>query len=433
MGHFHDLPIFIVNYNQLAGLRKQLEWLVHAGYRQIHVLDNRSTYPALLRYYEEVERTYKGAIKVITLEKNFGCRGPLTENILDRFKSSVPYVYSDSDVVPDTCCPADVVEHLVSLLDANPDICKAGLGLRLDDLPKTYGFREQAVLWESQFWRRPVSRGLFRASIDTTFAVYRPDTPFALAPALRTGWPYLARHEPWYSDSSRPSDEERFYDLSPRVHDTHWAGSRMPEWLETTCSDLKSDRKQLLNLGCGHNTMGGWINIDVRDDVGADVVFDLNTCSTAKLPLGDETIDGFYMCDVFERIRDPFSLMQELYRVAKPNAKLVIRCIYRFGNENRVATHRDIANTFICFGPPAHSGSESGYSGDWCAKRVRLIVPPHLLDGKDEIVSRPWEGFACDTIIELVAVKPKRQPQPGQIEWPNPVFASSPIDDEISF
>jgi len=433
MGQFQDFPIFIVNYNQLTGLRKQLNWLVHAGYRQIHVLDNRSTYPPLLRYYEEVERTYKGVIKIITLEKNFGCRGVLTENILDRFRSSGPYVYSDGDLAPDTCCPANVVEHLASLLDANPDICKAGLGLRVDDLPKTYRFREQAILWESQFWRRPVSRGLFRAPIDTTFAVYRPDTPFALAPALRTGWPYLARHEPWYSDSSRPSDEERFYDLSPRVHDTHWAGNRMPEWLETSCLALKSNRKQLLNLGCGYDIMGGWINIDVRADVGADLVFDLNTCPTAKLPFGDGTIDGFYIRDVFDRIRNPLSLMQELYRAAKPNAKLVIRCIYRSSNENSVATYRDIASTFIYFGQPALSGSESEYSGDWCAKRVRLIVSPHLLDGKEEIFSRPLEDFACDTIIELVALKPKRPRQLGRIEWPNPVFASTPIDDEISF
>jgi hypothetical protein len=432
MNYFQDIPIFIVNYNQLACLRKLLDWLVGAGYRRIHVLDNRSTYPPLLRYYDEVDRTHKGVIKKTTLEKNYGCRGILTENILDRFKPAGPYIYTDGDVVPDICCPDNLVEHLVSLLDANPDVCKAGLGLRINDLPNSYKFREQVILWEGQHWRKPVGRGLFRAPIDTTFAVYRSGVGFALKPALRTGWPYLARHEPWYSDTSQPNDEERFYQQSSKVHDTHWAGSRMPEWLEEQCRVLASDKKRLINLGCGHDVMGGWINIDVRDDVGADLIFDLDACSAnAKLPFADETIDGFYMCDVFGCISRRLSLMQELYRVAKPNAKLIIRGLCTI--PNRSVIYQDLVRSFNYFGQSANSGSHDDYSGDWSTRQVKLVVRPHLLEGGAGIFSRPLDSFVRDIIVELVAIKPRRPHQPLLVEWPNLTFASSLVADDIDF
>jgi hypothetical protein len=431
MGGFTYFPIFIVNYNQLAGLRKLLNWLIDAGYRQIHVLDNCSTYRPLLRFYEELDQIYKGAIAVTTLEKNYGCRGLLIENVLDRFRLTGPYLYSDGDVVPDECCPPNVVEHLVSLLDANPEICKAGLGLRVDDLPKAYKFREQAILWESQHWRRPVSRGLFKAPIDTTFAVYRPGTPFALEPALRTGWPYLARHEPWYADSDQPSDEERFYDRCPKVHDTHWAGSRMPEWLQKRCQDLNSDKKTLINLGCGRSIMGGWINIDVRDDVGADLVFDLNACSeNIRLPFAAETIDGFYMCDVLGHISRPLALMQELGRVAKPGAKLIIRDDRYAGGTD---TYRDLVRPMTHFGRLTHSGSDGGYSSEWRVNQVKLIVSSQTSPDRADLLNRPLDDFALDVIVEFQVIGQKRQHQSSPVEWPIVTFASTPIVDEINF
>jgi hypothetical protein len=423
MSRFNDFPIFIVNYNQLVCLTKQLDWLVDAGHRNIRILDNSSTYPALLRYYEEVEQRYKGIIKVAFLERNFGCRGVLTENVIGRFIPTVPYAYSDGDVVPDKCCPTNAVEYLASLLDEHPEICKAGLGLRIDDIPNTYKFREQAVLWESQFWRRPVAPDLFRAPIDTTFAVYRPGTPYSLEPALRTGWPYVARHEPWYSVSSRPSDEERFYQESVKVHDTHWAGDKIPEWLDTVCMDLKASGKQLLNLACGRNRMEGWVNIDAREDAGAGLVYDLSRCATQQLPFADDAIDGFYMHNVLGNIGDPISLLKELYRVAKPSAKLIVRGIQYVPGHNLNATYRDVADMF------GHFGQHS----KWLTKRVKLFVLPHLQGYELKVLDRPLESFARDMVIELEAIKPKCLCKFGSAPWPNPAFSRTLIDDEISF
>jgi hypothetical protein len=48
--------------------------------------------------------------------------------------------------------------------------------------------------------------------------------------ALRTGSPYLARHLPWYVDSSRPTDEDRYYrdHLDPAVN--NWDQGADPDW-----------------------------------------------------------------------------------------------------------------------------------------------------------------------------------------------------------
>jgi len=44
--------------------------------------------------------------------------------------------------------------------------------------------------WESQFWHRPFERGLFRAPVDTTFAMYPAGGAFDNAPHnIRLGCP----------------------------------------------------------------------------------------------------------------------------------------------------------------------------------------------------------------------------------------------------
>ncbi len=49
------------------------------------------------------------------------------------------------------------------------------------------------------------------APIDTSFALYRPNPPFAIGPALRSGKPYVARHMSWYADTLHRTEEERYY------------------------------------------------------------------------------------------------------------------------------------------------------------------------------------------------------------------------------
>ena len=101
------------------------------------------------------------------------------------------------------------------MLRENPLVEKVGFGLTLDDLPDSYDKKEKVLQWEQQFWDKPVGKGLYNATIDTTFAMYRPYAKGASeCVSIRSGAPYVARHLPWYADSANPTDEDRFYEAS---------------------------------------------------------------------------------------------------------------------------------------------------------------------------------------------------------------------------
>ena len=61
-----------------------------------------------------------------------------------------------------------------------------------------------------------IGTGVFEASVDTTFALYRPFTKGGssmLEHHLRVGKPYSMHHLPWYVDKTNLSDNENFISL----------------------------------------------------------------------------------------------------------------------------------------------------------------------------------------------------------------------------
>ena len=83
-----------------------------------------------------------------------------------------------------------------------------------DNLPDQYEHKQKVIDWEKQYYARPTENGLFRAPIDTTFALYRPHVGLSRSrsvEAYRTAYPYQAEHKPWYNDSKNLSEEESYY------------------------------------------------------------------------------------------------------------------------------------------------------------------------------------------------------------------------------
>ncbi len=437
---FHSIPIFILSFNQVTYLKKLVGWLSTAGYRNVCIVDSHSTYQPLLQYYNELEA--QTSVKLVRRAENTGRLALWEEGLLERYRVTGPFVYTDSDVVPDESCPTDVVGYLAALLREDSRVCKAGLGLRIDNLPKSYKFHREVFDWERQFWRSPVARGLFLGGIDTTFALYRPGSQFAMQPALRTGWPYLARHEPWYADTAHPTEEQKSYAaaIEPTVRG-HWTRSILPGWLQTTVDTSRSKPElKLLHLGCGHEYIPGWVNLDVSPQVAADIVFDLETCGRARLPLDGDSIDGMFMCHVFEHIERTLPMMQELYRVAKPDARLIVRLPHGASdNAFEDLTHRRpyFPNSFVYFAQPAYSRADYNYFGDWRIARAKLIVDGKLLsqEGEQKLLQRidRERNLVKEMIIELRAVKPPRQRELRLLEWPTATLSDSAIDMESAF
>jgi hypothetical protein len=146
--------------------------------------------------------------------------------------SGAPFVVTDPDVLPDPDCPWDVIAHFQQILDRHRDADKVGFGLRIDDLPSGFPHRDAVVRWETQFWQNEVEPGVFKAEIDTTFALYRPGRDHKKYNALRTGAPYVARHLPWYVASDSVTDEDRHYRAHADPAITSWIGDGLPALLQ---------------------------------------------------------------------------------------------------------------------------------------------------------------------------------------------------------
>ncbi|KAB6087043.1 hypothetical protein GA560_00005, partial [Bacteroides xylanisolvens] len=84
----------------------------------------------------------------------------------------------------------------------------------------------EVIEWESIFWKEEIEPNIFKALIDTTFAVYKPY--FVGEPidpdcfCIRTGFPYSVRHLPWYINNDNMSKEELYY-LGHIKTLTHWS------------------------------------------------------------------------------------------------------------------------------------------------------------------------------------------------------------------
>ena len=276
------------------------------------------------------------------LAENAGHLAIWRHNLLDRLGIHTEYVYTDPDVVPIEACPRDLVGMLQSILDDNPTIATAGVCLRLDDLPDTYRYKAQAIAWEQQFWLNPAAPGLFHAPIDTTLALYRPQAGHSHGlPTIRTGWPYLAAHEGWYLNHLRPSEEDLFYQSAVAAGTSHWSTAAVPAWLETAAMVQASRQPSLLHVGRGGVGLPGYRH--VADD--------------GPVPLPERAVDGIYVDGTLDRLTEDPTLAQELHRVVKPGAAMVLH--------PRLVTARQIVDLLL---HPSH------WARGWRLNRVTLAL-----------------------------------------------------------
>ena len=384
---WRDIPVFVVNRNRLCAMQRLIEWLRAAGTRQIVILDNASSYPPLLRYYESLPE----GVKVLRMEQNHGPWVLWQQGVHKVLET--PFVLTDSDVVPVAACPSDLIARMLEVLQSHPEAKKVGPGLRIDDLPDHYVEADTVRKWESQFWEHPVAPGLFRAPIDTTFALYPPGAEFSNEPCnLRLGAPYLIEHTPWYVDEKNLSDEELHYRANTSLAYSNWSVAKKDHWVARSERVARYDaRPRVLHLDGGRQPIPGWIN------AGREIDFDPAASRAAPLPLPPDSLDGIHLSHVLEGVRDAQALFDELWRAARPGAKLVLRVAHgaRMGTWADAAMQRAwYEGSFAHFAAPA--AGHVGHS-DWQTDAVYLI---------EDAQGRPLE-----IVAELRAVKPARAPE----------------------
>lgn len=201
-----ELPIFINCRDRLTCLRQLVDWLLAAGYQNIYLIDNASTYPPLLAYYQDVIQD--GRVRLLTLSRNFGHRALWRARILEYLDIRTPFVYTDPDVLPIEACPSGLVARLYQILRRYPFVDKVGTGIVIDDLPAHVAAYVQTG---RQYRQVPLEEAVDFCPCDTTFALYAPGASYSIGMSIGTRGRLQVRHLPWYLDPAHLPDDEAYY------------------------------------------------------------------------------------------------------------------------------------------------------------------------------------------------------------------------------
>ena len=99
-----------------------------------------------------------------------------------------------------------------------------------------------------------------------------------------------------------------------------------------------------LNLGCGKDIKKGYINLDFMKQPGVDIVHNLNKF---PWPFKDNEFDEVYASHVLEHVDDLIKTMEELHRICKSGAKIIIRVPhFSCGVSYRDPTHKRLFSYF---------------------------------------------------------------------------------------
>lgn len=198
------IKIVINNRNRLTTTKNMVEKLLSLNEDEsIIILDNGSTYPPLLQWYEDIKNKVE-----IRMLPNHGHLAFWTIRLDEHIGEY--FIYTDSDIELNENFPKDWKQKMLDIL-IKYDRKKVALGLKINDLPEHYVFANQVKLNEGRWWLTEVEKDIFEADTDTTFALFKNfhDNCY---PSLRiSSEEMIAKHAPWYHDINNLDEEEKYY------------------------------------------------------------------------------------------------------------------------------------------------------------------------------------------------------------------------------
>ena len=112
------------------------------GYTNIVIIDNKSTYPPLLDYYN----TIAPKIKIEYMQENFGHDVFFkNKNLQDKYGKGY-YALTDPDIILNKNLPGDFLLGLLKQLDQNfKEVSKVGFALDISDIPDYFPLKEKVI------------------------------------------------------------------------------------------------------------------------------------------------------------------------------------------------------------------------------------------------------------------------------------------------
>ena len=214
-----NIPVVIIAFNNYTYIKMMVEQLKKYNFNNIHIIDNNSSYPKLLEYYNNNKD-----INVIFMNTNYGHR-VLFKSINREFYNKLPnfFILTDPDIQFNDNLPNDFVK-VFSNMTEKYKVGKVGFSLSIQDHLEfkniTYTkFKKKKNIfqWESEFWKNQIDNDIYKASIDTTFAVYNKKyfkivkNEAKFLNGIRIAGIYTAKHLPWYKKTILPKEELEYY------------------------------------------------------------------------------------------------------------------------------------------------------------------------------------------------------------------------------
>jgi glycosyltransferase involved in cell wall biosynthesis len=224
MHFFLGIPVIIPSFNQLYYVKNTIKQLKRFGLFNFIILDNGSTYPPLVKWFEETK------IPVVIDLSNPGPRTFFTDSeIWERLPNY--FIVTDPDLEYNEKTPDSLVDDLIEISET---FCFPKIALALDksDTEAMIPIVEDC---EGGYWKTVIARTkygdpIYDAKTDTTFALYnkkfvtRPgllawDADFFTAP--RIAGRFTCKHWGWYYKKPVPKNEHEYYKNTA----THWSST----------------------------------------------------------------------------------------------------------------------------------------------------------------------------------------------------------------
>jgi hypothetical protein len=154
-----------------------------------------------------------------------------------------------------------------------------------------------------------------------------------------------------------------------------------------------------LNLGCGAFPKEGFLNVDWEASGTPDVRHDLNRF---PYPFEDNRFTRIEADHLLEHLENPFAVMRELYRIARPGCRIRIR-VPHFSRGFTHAQHsRGFDVSFPLYFNPTFQGGYQGVQLKLLNMRLRWFAQPYL---KKTVLSPAafYFGRTVGAVLDLLA------------------------------
>lgn len=172
-----------------------------------------------------------------------------------------------------------------------------------------------------------------------------------------------------------------------------------------------------LHIGCGDDIKEGYVNVDYIDQPGVDVLHDLGKF---PWPFKENTFEEVYASHLLEHVDDLARTMQEINRVCKKGARVIVRVPhFSSGVYYRDPTHKRPFSYFTfdyyCDPNDYYKRTESGLFRVNRRKlnftRLAFTSLNHIFNPIINLNPQIYERFFCwmlptsEVIFELIVVK----------------------------